>query len=119
MKQLPVFIAMMAVAAADAGPSVSNIELATVDGREMTVTYDLADGPAVVTLSIETNNGSAWLPMDDKVVSRAMGDVNRKITASSGAISFIPEGELPEDAASIRAVVTAWTIWSFRSRRER
>ena len=81
MKQLPVFIAMMAVAAADAVPSVSNIELATVDGREMTVTYDLADGPAVVTLSIETNNGSAWLPMDDKVVSRAMGDVNRKITA--------------------------------------
>ena len=110
MKKFPVFIAMMAVAAADAAPSVSNVELATVDGHEMTVTYDLAEGPAVVTLSIETNSGSAWLPMDDTVISRALGDVNRKITAATGRISFIPEGELPEDTASIRAVVTAWPM---------
>ena len=104
------FGSALAAMTALAVPTVSNVGLEPGEGRELTVTYDLAEGPAVVTLSIETNNGSAWMPMDDKVVSRAMGDVNRKITASSGTISFIPEGELPEDFASIRAVVTAWPM---------
>ena len=38
------------------------------------------------------------------------GDVNRKITASSGKISFIPEVDLPEDSSNVRAVVTAWPM---------
>jgi hypothetical protein len=91
-------------------PTVSNVEMSVEDGRDVTVTYDLANGPAVVTLSVETNSGSAWVAMDDKVVSRAIGDVNRKITGASGTITFVPEVELPADTASVRAKVTAWPM---------
>lgn len=91
-------------------PSVSNVKMTSTDGREFSVTYDLANGPAVVTLSVETNNGSAWVTMDDKVVSRAIGDVNRKITGTSGTITFVSEVELPADTASVRAKVTAWPM---------
>ena len=77
-KILAVSAVMTAMIAVAAVPTVSNVEMTVADGRDVTVTYDLANGPAVVTLSMETNSGSAWVAMDDKVVSRAMGDVNRK-----------------------------------------
>ena len=104
-----VIVAVMASMAA-AMPTVSNVKMSVSDDREVEVTYDLANGPAVVTLSVETNNGNAWVAMDDKVVSRAQGDVNRKITGSSGTITFVPEVELPADTAAVRAKVTAWPM---------
>ena len=110
MKTISLLLFSAAAAVAFASPSVSNIVLSQNDGREWTVTYDLAEAPAVITLSIETNNGSAWVPMDDKVVSRAIGDVNRKITAASGRISFVPECEIPDVLDDVRAVVTAWPM---------
>ena len=110
MKNISLLLFAAFTAAASAVPMVSNVTLSQSADGECTVTYDLAEAPAVVTLSVETNSGGAWVPMDDKVVSRAMGDVNRKITASSGTIRFVPEGELPSDAGSVRAVVTAWPM---------
>ena len=110
MKNISLLLFAVFTAAASAVPMVSNVTLSQSADGECTVTYDLAEAPAVVTLSVETNSGGAWVPMDDKVVSRAMGDVNRKITASSGTIRFVPEGELPSDAGSVRAVVTAWPM---------
>ena len=110
MKNLFLFMFVLTGGVIFASPSVSNVVLSQNDGRECTVTYDLAEAPAVITLSIETNSGSAWVAMDDKVVSRAMGDLNRKITTSSGKISFIPEVDLPEDSSNVRAVVTAWPM---------
>ena len=110
MKDLSLFMFVLAGGAVFASPSVSNVVLSQNDGRECTVTYDLAEAPAVITLSMETNSGSAWVAMDDKVVSRAMGDVNRKIAASSGRITFVAECDLPENSASVRAVVTAWPM---------
>lgn len=109
-KILAVSAAVTAMTAVAAVPTVSNVEMSVEDGRDVTVTYDLANGPAVVTLSVETNSGSAWVAMDDKVVSRAIGDVNRKITGASGTITFVPEVELPADTASMRAKVTAWPM---------
>ena len=112
MKKISFFSVIVAAMASTAAamPTVSNVKMSVSDDREVEVTYDLANGPAVVTLSVETNNGSAWVAMDDKVVSRAMGDVNRKITGSSGTITFVPEVELPTDAATVRAKVTAWPM---------
>ena len=112
MKKTSFFSVIVAAMAstATAMPTVSNVKMSVSDDREVEVTYDLANGPAVVTLSVETNNGSAWVAMDDKVVSRAMGDVNRKITGSSGTITFVPEVELPTDTAAVRAKVTAWPM---------
>ena len=110
MKRLFLLMVSLAEGVLLASPSVSNVVLSQDDGRECTVTYDLAEAPAVITLSIETNNGSAWVAMDDKVVSRAMGDVNRKISASSGTIRFVPEVDLAEEPGAVRAVVTAWPM---------
>ena len=110
MKNISLLLSVAFTVAASAAPSVSNVTLTQSADRECTVTYDLAEAPAVVTLSIETNSGGAWAAVDDKVVSRAMGDVNRKITASSGTIRFMPELELPSGQENVRAVVTAWPM---------
>lgn len=110
MKKIVIISVLSLMMAAVAMPTVSNVKLASDDGREFTVTYNLADGPAVITLSVETNSGSAWVTMDDKVVSRALGDVNRKITGTSGTITFVPDIELPADTSTVRAKVTAWPM---------
>ena len=103
-------LVLTVVAAGAAVPTVSNVKMSVMDGNEVSVTYDLANGPSVITLSVETNSGSAWVAMDDRVVSRAIGDVNRKITGASGTITFVPEGDLPVDTALVRAKVTAWPM---------
>ena len=110
MKNISILLFVTMSVAASAAPTVSNVSLSQSADRECTVTYDLSETPAVVTLSIETNSGGAWVAMDDKVVSRAMGDVNRKITASSGTVRFVPELDLPSEPGSVRAVVTAWPM---------
>ena len=104
-------IAIMALAAAawaDA-PQVSNVTLSQGADRTVTVAYDLANAPAVVTLSIETNvSGDVWAPVDDKALWRMTGDVNRKVTAASGTIKWVPE--LDFDPGNVRAKVTAWPM---------
>jgi len=109
-KTIAISAAMTAMVATAVTPTVSNVEMSVTDGREVTVTYDLANGPAVITLSVETNSGSSWIAMDDKVVSRALGDVNRKITGTAGTITFVPEVDMPTDTATVRAKVTAWPM---------
>ena len=51
-KILAVSAVMTAMIAVAAVPTVSNVEMTVADGKEVTVTYDLANGPAVVTLSV-------------------------------------------------------------------
>ena len=42
--------------------------------RAVTVTYTLANEPAVVTFVAQTNNGSAWIDIGNKNLSNFGGD---------------------------------------------
>jgi len=84
-----------------------------------TVTYKLADGPAIVTIDIQTNTVAAgtgeWASIGGRNLWRMGGDVNRLVkTTSAGSVqtaSWCPDADWPcvdLPATQIRAVVTAW-----------
>lgn len=85
--------------------------------RKVTVTYTLADEPAIVTLDIETNaTGTAegpWVALGGKVVVGAMGDVNRRIEPGNAVrrIYWQPSvGGAEFSSVQARAVVKAWRL---------
>lgn len=105
------------LAAAGAVPSVSDVKMTQSPDRTVTITYALANGPAAVTLDIETNSPSGWFSIGASNIysadfrGRPQGDVNRKVTGSTGVITWRPlvawkDHGIPE----ARAVVTAWAL---------
>ena len=69
------------VAVALAGPTVSNVTMPQLEfANPITIGYDLAGGPAIVTLDILTNGVSIGAAN----VVRVSGDVNRKVESGSG-----------------------------------
>jgi len=99
--------------AALAGPTVSGVAMTQAADGTVTVTYDLADGPAVVTFDVLTNGVS----IGGEHLVRARGDVNRVVSGTSGSFTFYPGeawqetsvGRGPFDA---RAEVKAWPLSS-------
>ena len=109
-------------AAADDTPVVSNVTMSQQQpGRLVTITYQLANAPAVVTLDVQTNcteNGAVkWASIGGEAVCNAQGDVWKKVgTAGStfnGTIKWRPdlswEGHMIA-AGGARALVTAWSL---------
>ena len=103
--------------AAGVVPVVSNVTMVQGRAHTVVVEYDLANGPAVVTLDIETNGPSGWVSIGlENVYAHAdsvMGDANRKVTAAHGRIVWKgvkawPERRILDNGA--RAVVTAWPV---------
>ena len=105
------------LAAAGSAPSVSGVQMTQSPDRTVTITYALANGPAAVTLDIETNSPSGWFSIGASnlysadIRGRPQGDVNRKVTGSTGVITWRPlvawkDHGIPE----ARAVVTAWAL---------
>lgn len=113
-------LAAMAVGvsfAAGIVPVVSNVTMSQGRAHTVVVEYDLANGPAVVTLDIETNGPSGWASIGlENVYANAdsvTGDANRKVTGSHGrivwrAVKAWPERTITGNGA--RAVVTAWPV---------
>ncbi len=96
--------------ASAAAPSVTVTSLTQAADRTITVAYTLADGPAVITLDIETNS-SSWASIGGKDLCRAQGDVWKLVNTAAGTITWRPSGDeiLPIfPAGEVRAVVTAW-----------
>ena len=113
-------LAAMAVGASFAAgivPVVSNVTMSQGRAHTVVVEYDLANGPAVVTLDIETNGPSGWASIGlENVYANAdsvTGDANRKVTGSHGrivwrAVKAWPDRMITGNGA--RAVVTAWPV---------
>ena len=98
-------------------PVVSNVTMTQGRGHKVVVEYDLANGPAVVTLDIETNGPSGWASIGlENVYANAdsvTGDANRKVTAAHGRIVWRAVQAWPErivEGNNARAVVTAWPV---------
>jgi len=118
------FAAFAAVSVASlhaAVPEVSAVTMSQDANRLVTITYTLADAPAVITLDVQTNaTGDVWASIGGEAVCNASGDVWKKVGAdltegNSGSytISWHPDLSWPDHkvaAGGARAVVTAWAL---------
>lgn len=88
------------------------------DSRLTTISYTLENGPAIVTLDIQTNrtgaataNESDWISIGDEHFNDANGDVNRLVQPGTGKkIYWQPDVSWAgERSPAVRAEVTAWS----------
>ena len=92
-------------------PSVTDVAVtADTTARRVTVSYVLADGPAIVTAEFLTNG----VPVDAAAGACVYGDVNRKV-ASDGAHAFTWLADHSGfnarlDGVDVTARVTAWDV---------
>ena len=95
-------------------PEVSGVVMAQDAMRHVTITYTLADAPAVVTLDVQTNNASGgWASIGGEAVWNAQGDVWKKVETGSRTITWRPDHSWPGHKIAdggARAVVTAWAL---------
>ena len=96
-------------------PDVTAVTMSQADSREVTISYTLANAPAIVTLDIQTNvSGDVWASIGGENIQVISGDVNRRI-ATDGAhtIKWRPDLSWPDHKITgdnVRAVVTAWPM---------
>ena len=109
--------ALAGMSAVAALPTVSNVRMSQPGGRNVLVTYDLANGPAVVTLDIETNGPNGWVSIGlEKVYAfdgAVSGDANRKVSGTSCKIYWLAAKAWPDmriGAGGARAKLTAWPM---------
>ena len=107
-------------------PEVSNVTMTQAANRLVTITYQLTDAPAVVTLDIQTNanvsaaaNDPGWTSIGGEVVCNAQGDVWKQVSGKATyTITWQPDqtwtgtdGNGFKIAANgARARVTAWPL---------
>ena len=95
-------------------PEVSGVTMAQASDRLVTITYTLADAPAVITLDVQTNvTGDVWASIGGAAVWNAMGDVWRRVETGSRTITWRPDHSWPDHKIAdggARAVVTAWAL---------
>ena len=95
-------------------PEVTGVVMSQAFDRCVTITYTLADAPAVITLDVQTNvTGDAWASIGGEAVCSAQGDVWKRIEVGSHTITWRPDLSWPDHkiaAGGARAVVTAWAL---------
>ena len=104
-----VFVSMLFVAAIKAAPEVSNVVMEQdTSSKVVTVTYDLGDEPAIVTLDILTNGVS----IGAHNIYCLSGDVNRKVSGGTGKqLKWLPYKSWTGNRVTngtVQAVVKAW-----------
>jgi formylglycine-generating enzyme required for sulfatase activity len=117
LQLLTVFSAFMVSMGVNAALPV--IEQSSVDFRQVnakaTISYELKNAPAIVTVDIETNTladaSGEWVSIGGENLQTLSGDVHKVIRAGARKITWQSRAEWPEKsipAGQIRAVVTAW-----------
>lgn len=117
MKNVVFSLSAVAVAAAAWGavPQPSGVSMSQDASRKVTITYNLANAPAVVTLDIETNvTADAWVSIGGKHVRTVTGDACKIITEpGEHVIYWQPDVDWPEHQVGdggVRAKVVAWEV---------
>ena len=106
-----VAFAGLASFASGVAPAITLDSVSQSSAQIVTISYSLANAPAVVTFSMETNGPSGWVRIDPAALSTAQGDVNRLVAVGQRMIKWKPYKDfkgvqIGENGA--RAVVTAW-----------
>ena len=95
-------------------PEVSGVTMVQMSDRRVTITYTLADAPAVVTVDVQTNvTGDVWASIGGEAVWNAQGDVWSRVETGSRTITWRPDHSWPDHKIAdggARAVVTAWAL---------
>ena len=95
-------------------PEVSNATMTQAADRLVTITYNLADAPAVITLDIQTNNTQGtWTSIGGANIQNVTGDVWKKVETGNRTIQWRPDLSWPDHKVAdggARAVVTAWAL---------
>ena len=108
------FAATTSAALTAAVPEISGVTMAQASDRLVTITYTLADAPAVVTVDVQTNvMGDVWASIGGEAVWNATGDVWKKVETGSHTITWRPDHSWPDHKIAdggARAVVTAWAL---------
>ena len=96
-------------------PTVSHVSMTqTETSRDVTISYELSDGPAVVTVDIQTNVADdVWASIGEGNFTTMTGDVNAYVTNASCTIRWDARADWPDHKISggnARAVVTAWAL---------
>jgi formylglycine-generating enzyme required for sulfatase activity len=98
-------------------PEVSGATMVQDRSRLVTITYTLADAPAVVTVDVQTNyteNGATkWASIGGAAVANAQGDVWKQVATGNHTITWRPDLSWPDHKIAdggARAVVTAWAL---------
>lgn len=102
----------VAASALAAVPEVSGI-VATQDSasRKVTVNYTLANEPAIVTLSVETNSPNGWVSIGDENLTHVAGDANKIVETGARSLTWVPHKAWPNqfvNDGNIRVGVKAW-----------
>lgn len=110
MKNFFLLFSAAVVSAGLAVPTVDNVEIAQDANRVVRISYDLHDGPAIVTFDVTTNGVSPAGGAFD----RSWGDVNKLVTNETGRFTIRwlpPEGSFDDviAAGDIAAEVRAWS----------
>ena len=78
-------------------PEVSNATMTQAADRLVTITYNLADAPAVITLDIQTNNTQGtWTSIGGANIQNVTGDVWKKVETGSHTIQWRPDLSWPD-----------------------
>lgn len=115
------FAAMMAAAETEAESTASSVavpkatitDLAQDDDRTVMINYSLANAPAVVTFTAETNGPNGWVALEGKCLLTASGDIFRRVDKETGTIRWnVDRMGLEEAIASgnLRVNLTAWRL---------
>lgn len=86
-------------------PSVTSVQLTDNGNGTVSVSYALANPPAVVTLDMVDAAGNS---IGEKMLINVAGDVNRKVAGTAGVINWTPPADFPK--GDYRAKVTAWPM---------
>ena len=95
-------------------PEIGNVVMSQPPGtRTVTITYTLANAPAVVTLDIETNvTGNVWASIGADNFQHISGDANKMVSGKDTyTITWAARRDWRDriiPAGGIRAVLTAW-----------
>ena len=116
---LPVFT-LVAGFAFSAVPEVSNVQFSQGSDRKVTITYDLENGPAIITCDILSNavDAVSGVSIGDENLHYMTGDVNCRVDGEAGkktshTIVWEADKAWPDHkirTESVRAKVTAWAL---------
>lgn len=96
-------------------PEVTGVTMTqATSSRLVTISYTLADAPAVITLDVQTNaTEGVWASIGGAAVCNAQGDVWKKVETGNRTIVWRPDLSWPDHKITdggARAVVTAWSL---------
>ena len=118
-------VVAVATCVATAAPTVTAVNMSQpAKGGRVTITYTLSEQPAVITLDVQTNYTEnaveKWSSIGGEHIWNAEGDVWKKVTTTSGTITWHPDQSWKNPNGNgfvvdgtthkARAVVTAWPL---------